>query len=345
LRYRPLGKEGPDVSVIAFGAWQLGDPSYWGEDPEADPEATVRAAIDHGITLFDTAEGYADGESERVLGQCLGTERDKVLIATKVSSKNCTVAGVKRACEASLKRLGTDYLDLYQIHWPFRSEPFKTGYGETVAGVDSFEQVAGALRDLKKQGKIRHIGVSNFGPTDLSAWLEHGEAVSDQLGYNMLFRAAEYQVIPACRRAGIGVLAYMPLMQGMLSGRYDSIDAIPPNRRRTRHFSSDRDNTRHGEPGCEPLLLHTLRELKGFATAIAVPMSVVSLCWLLHQPAVASVILGARKPKQLEENLRAAELDLGPAAMAQLNELSYPLKRHMGKNADLWQSGEHARVV
>lgn len=345
MQYRQLGEHGPKVSVIAFGAWQIGDPEYWGVDDQTDADRTVRIALDQGVTLFDTAEGYGNGKSEEVLGQCLGKDRDKVLIASKVSSTHCTAQGVREACEASLKRLGTDYLDLYQIHWPFRTMPFMTGFGEISPAMGSFEEVADAMMALKKEGKVRYVGVSNFGPKDLDHWLRAGEAVSNQIGYNMLFRAAEYAVAPACRRAGVGMLAYMPLMQGLLAGRYDTIDSIPQARRRTRHFSYERPGTRHDEAGCEPLLQHTVRELKGFATAIGIPMSVVSLCWVLHQPAVTATIVGARKPAQFEENLRAGSLNLGPAAMAQLNELSYPLKRHMGRNPDLWQSGDNARVV
>lgn len=345
MRYRKLGMHGPDVSVLSFGAWQLGDPAYWGEDSEADAAETVRVALDAGVTLFDTAEGYGNGESERVLGKALGGERDKVLIASKVSSPHCTAAGVRQACEASLQRLGTDRIDLYQIHWPFRTEPFLTGYGETCPGVGSFQEVFGAMRELRDEGKIVHIGVSNFGPSDLDQWLAVGDAVSDQIGYNMLFRAPEYAVAPACRRRGVGILAYMPLMQGLLTGRYSNLDAIPPARRRTRHFSCEREGTRHTDPGCEPLLIHTVRELKAFSDAIGVPMAVVALSWLLAQPGVSSAILGARKAAQLAQNLPAGDLDLGPAAIAQLNEISFPLKRHMGRNPDMWQSGKDSRVI
>lgn len=345
MQYRRLGAHGPEVSVLSFGAWQLGDTAYWGEDDEADAKETVRVALDAGITLFDTAEGYGAGESERVLGTALGKDREKILVASKISSPNCTAEGVRKACEESLKRLGTDRIDLYQIHWPFRTEPFLTGYGEMSPGVGSFEEVYGALRELRDEGKIVHIGVSNFGPSDLSKWLDTGDAVSDQIGYNLLFRAPEYAVAPACRRYGVGILAYMPLMQGLLTGRYPSLDAIPPTRRRTRHFSCEREGTRHTDPGCEPLLIHTVREVKAFSDAIGVPMAVVSLAWLLAQPGVCTAVLGARKPKQLTQNLPAGDLDLGPAAIAQLNEISFPLKRHMGRNPDMWQSGKDSRVI
>ncbi len=345
MQYRKLGALGPEVSVLSFGAWQLGDPKYWGADTEADAQEAVRAALDAGINLFDTAEGYGNGESERVLGLALGAEREKVLIASKISSPHCTATGVREACEGSLRRLGTDRIDLYQIHWPFRTEPFLTGYGEISEGVGSFEEVYSALKELQQEGKIVDIGVSNFGVNDLTQWMNIGDAVSNQLGYNMVFRAIEYSVAPACRRHGVGILAYMPLMQGLLSGRYPNLDSIPPNRRRTRHFSSEREGTRHGEPGCEPLLAHTVREVRAFSDAIGVPMSVVSLSWLLAQPGVSSAVLGARKATQLAQNLLAASIDLGPAAIAQLNEISFPLKRHMGRNPDMWQSGKNARIV
>lgn len=345
MQYRRLGSSDLEVSVIGFGAWQLGDDAYWGEAPDADPDAAVGRALDGGITLFDTAEGYGDGRAEEVLGAALGDRRKDVIIATKVLPQHCTPEGIRSACEASLKRLGTDYVDLYQIHWPFRTEPFEDAGGNIVPGQASFEDAQAMLRTLKDEGKVRYVGVSNFGVKDLSAWKKTGEVVSDQLAYNMLFRALEYEIAPYCRDHGVGVLCYMPLMQGLLTGRYVNVDDIPVQRRRSRHFSSKRSGTRHDERGCEALLMETAVELRAWSEAVGVPVSTVSLCWLLHQPGVTSALVGLRKPAHLEEALRAGDLDLGPAAMAQLNEITYALKRHMGSNADMWQSGDRCRVV
>jgi aryl-alcohol dehydrogenase-like predicted oxidoreductase len=233
---------------------------------------------------------------------------------------------------------------LYQIHWRFSDEPFMDNRGEIVPGVATFGEACGEMQRLKEEGKIRAIGVSNFGETDLGSWLLHGECVSDQLGYNLLFRAPEYEVIPACRRSGVGVLAYMPLMQGLLAGRYERVEDIPPPRRRSRHFSRDREGTRHGERGCEDLLLYTLHELQGFAEQLGRPLAQVAIAWLMAQPGVTSVIVGARKVAHVASAVEAAGLVLGPAEIARLNEITAPLKRRLGRNADMWQNAIDSRV-
>lgn len=330
MYYRTLGTSGLNVSVIAFGAWQIGDPDFWGADAEADPDGVVGAAVDAGINLFDTAEVYGDGRSEEVLGKALRGRRDNVYIASKAFTESCTPEGLRAACENSLRRLGTDHIDLYQIHWPFTAS--------------AYEEITPVLQALKTEGKIREIGVSNFGPEDLDTWMKTGAAVSNQIGYNMLFRAPEYEMLPACRRYDLGVLAYMPLMQGLLSGRYRQLDDIPMKRRRSRHFAASREGTRHGEPGHEELLANTLEELSDFAEAVHVPLAVLSLSWLIAQPGLTSAIVGARKINQLLANLQAAELDVGPAAIAQLNEISYPLKRAMGYNCDMWETDANSRI-
>ncbi len=330
MKYRMLGDSGLRVSVLAFGAWQLGDPDYWGEDVQTDATATVQAAIDGGINLFDTAEMYGDGASEEILGKALAGKREQVFIASKVAPQNCSPNALRAACEASLTRLNTDYIDLYQVHWPSREIPFEETYG--------------TLKRLQEEGKIRHVGVSNFGKEDLTTWLEGGGTVSNQLGYNALYRAIEYEILPLCRRRDVGVLSYMPLMQGLLTGRWLDVDDIPLLRRRTRHFSNTREGVRHSEAGCERELMRTVGHLKAFSEAIGIPFATVSLCWVLAQPGVTSAIVGARKPEQLQRNLQAADLDLGPAALAQLNEMTWPLKQALGSNADMWQSGEEARI-
>ncbi len=328
--YRKLGESALEVSVISFGAWQIGDPKFWGEESNPDPDGVVGVAIDQGINLFDTAEAYGDGGSEQALGKALQGRRDQVYIASKVSEAHCTPDGIRLACENSLKRLDSDHIDLYQMHWPFAHE--------------SFEDAWAALMKLQEEGKVREIGVSNFGPHDLSAWMRAASAVSNQLGYNLLFRAPEYEMIPACRQHGLGILVYMPLMQGLLTDRYTSIADIPMQRRRTRHFSGDRQGTRHGESGHEEVLMDTVEDLRDFADAVGIPLSVMALSWLIAQPGITSVILGARNASQLTENLRAASLNIGPAAIAQLNEFTFPLKVALGTNCDMWESEENSRI-
>ncbi len=330
MRYRFLGLSGFSVSVLSFGAWQMGDPAFWGESADADADRTVKEALDAGINLFDTAEMYGSGESERLLGQCLGKRRADVLVASKVSPENCSPQLLRKSLENSLRRLNTEWIDLYQVHWPPRSAPFIHVYDELVR--------------LRDEGKIRAIGLSNFGPEDLCDWHDIGDAVSNQVGYNALFRAAEYETIPASRIYELGVLAYMPLMQGILAGRYGCVEDIPVMRRRTRHFSGTRQGVRHGEEGHEELLMATLAELGDFADAVGLAPAVLALAWLTAQPGVSSVILGARNPSQFRANLQAAELDIGPAAVAQLDEITFPLKHALGANCDMWETESQSRI-
>ena len=330
MRYRILGSSGFSVSVLSFGAWQMGDPAFWGDSEEADGQRAVDEALDAGINLFDTAEMYGQGESERLLGEFLGSRRDRVFIASKVSPENCSPDKLRVSLENSLRRLNSDWIDLYQVHWP-------------PTGIE-FGEVCRALEKFQEEGKIRAIGVSNFGPEDLHRWHAEGRAVSNQVGYNALFRAVEYDCVPVSRAYNMGVLAYMPLMQGLLSGRYARIDDIPMMRRRTRHFSGLRQGTRHGEHGEEDLLMATLSDLGDFAEAVGLPLAVLSLAWLTAQPGITSVLLGARTPSQLRSNLAAADLDIGPAAVAQLDEITFPLKRALGMNCDMWESAHNSRI-
>jgi myo-inositol catabolism protein IolS len=342
MQYRKLGVSSLKVSVLSFGAWQLGDPGYWGNNTPTRPGEAVRAAIDGGINLFDTAEVYGSGESERILGQALGADRRRVLIASKVLPQ--TPARLRASCEASLRRLGTDYIDLYQIHWPFRKKPILDIQGNPVKDPPDVMSACETLRSLQNEGKVRFIGLSNYGREDMEDWFFYGSGEANQIGYNIISRAVEYDVIPACRAHQLGVLAYMPLMQGLLANRWDSVEALPIARRRTRHFSGRRDGVRHREAGHETLLLETVTALRMFSDAIGVPMATMCLCWVLAQPGVTSAIIGARSPEQVRRNLRAATLNLGPAAIAQLNEISGPLKIAMGRNADLWQGADASRI-
>jgi aryl-alcohol dehydrogenase-like predicted oxidoreductase len=328
MKTRKLGKTGFEVSVLALGAWQLADDKYWGRG--GDPERTVKVALDAGVTLFDTAEMYADGESEKALGKALGRDRDRALIASKVFSSHCAPAALRKACEDSLRRLHTDRIDLFQVHWPSRD--------------DKFSDSAAELIRLRKEGKIRAMGVSNFGPKDLDEWMEVGEAVSDQIGYNLLFRAPEYEILPACAKHGVGVLTYMPLLQGILTGRWTVVEEIPISRRRTRHFASTREGTRHGEPGCEDLLLETLKRIKTVSTRIGHPPADVALAWLLAKPEVTSVIVGAREPDQVLRNVRGVGLDLDPDTVAELDDITKPIKDKLGGNADLWLGAKESRI-
>ena len=330
MDYRRLGTSGFEVSALSFGGWQMGDPSYWGDDARADYDAAVHAAIDAGINLFDTAEMYGAGKSEEALGRALKGKRDAVLIASKALPGNCSSEKLRGACEASLARLGTDRIDLYQIHWPCREVPFAETWETMMA--------------LQREGKIREIGVSNFGVADLDAWLKCGPCVSDQLGYNLAFRAVEHEIVPACVKHSVGILAYMPLLQGVLSYRWKSAGDIPQSRRRTRHFSCDRPGVNHGEPGCEELLFSTLSQLDAVAQDLGQPVASLSLAWLMAQPEITTVIIGARNSSQLARNMSAVDLRLDAATLRKVDQITGPLKDYFGLNADMWWGGDRSRI-
>ncbi|KAH8068267.1 oxidoreductase [Aureococcus anophagefferens] len=195
------------------------------------------------------------------------------------------------------------------------------------------------LMELQKEGKIKHIGVSNFGVRQLADALETGVTIAvNQLAYNLLTRAIEFEILPFCRQRGIGVLAYSPLLQGVLTGAFPTIADIPPYRARTRHFSGARDKSRHGEAGHEVLLAATLEKLRAIAKASGIALADLAVAWPLAKGA-ACVVAGAMKAHQLEANVKAANLDLPPALVAELDAATDELKQAMGANAD---GGRHA---
>ena len=212
MQSRVLGKTDIRLSPIIMGTWQAGKAMWTGID-DLQSEKAIQAAMDAGITTFDTAEVYGNGHSERVLGTAIGSHRDEVVILSKVFSNHLKYDQVIAACNRSLKNLGTDYLDLYQIHWPpgaFGSRKVK------------LEETMQALTDLKDQGKIRAIGVSNFSLDQLKAISKIGPIESLQPPYSLLWRHAETDTLAWCRENRVTVLAYSPMAQGLLTGKFGS---------------------------------------------------------------------------------------------------------------------------
>jgi myo-inositol catabolism protein IolS len=324
MKYRELGKTEITVSVVAMGCWALAGDATWGAQDQAASTATVRAALDAGVNFFDTAEGYGGGDSELVLGRALAGRRHEAIIATKASGSHLSEAELQQACERSLERLRTDYVDLYQIHWPRRTVPL----AETL----------GAMEKLRQQGKVRAIGVCNFGLGDLSDLLQAGGAETNQLPYSLLWRAIEYQIRQRCVDEGLGILCYSPLAQGLLTGKFSSPDEVPAGRARTRHFSAERPQVRHGEAGCEAQVFAALEKIRRICDELGQPMAKVALAWLSRQPGVTSVIAGARKPEQIQQTALAADLTLSPETVGALSEATEEVKRALGSNPDMWQS-------
>ncbi len=334
MEYRRLGKTDMKVSVVGLGCWPFAGGvegagrSEWGYQDERDSLRTVVAALDAGINLFDTAEAY--GCSEEVLGKALAGQRHRAIIATKVSPNHLTADELTKACDGSLDRLRTDYIDLYQIHWPNRSVPI----AETMA----------ALEKLRAQGKIRTIGVCNMGVHDLTELLEIGQCVADQISYSLIWRVSESEIQPCCRANGMGIICWGPLMEGLLTGKFRTPDDFPLTRARTRHFSRARPLTVHDESGQEEETFAAIDRVRRIANGIGQPMAAVSIAWLLHQSGVTTVLAGSRRPEQILQNARAAELSLPPEIVQELADATEALKRRFGSNQCMYSPAESTPI-
>ena len=330
MEYITLPDSDLKVTRLAFGAWPIAGGFNWGPQDEKDSRATLRAAYDEGINFFDTAKGYGAGKSEELITKELGDVRNKIVLATKASPNELTYNELKEACHLRLKALKTDYLDLFQVHWPNWEVPLE----ETIEGME----------ELKKEGKIRTYGVSNFGKNDLSEAIAKGAKLSgNQLPYNLLWRAIEFDTIPECQKHSIPVICYMPIMQGLLAGKFQNADEVPEDRARTRHFSKNRGQVRHSEEGCEELTFKTIDQLRKVADDIGESMADMSMAWLLAQPAVGSILVGARNVNQVKRNIHAVNVNLTQDTIKKLKEITEPLKEKLGNNPDMWQSEENSR--
>ncbi|MEN3047849.1 MAG: aldo/keto reductase [Candidatus Caldarchaeales archaeon] len=298
MRYTTLGRTSERVSVIAVGTWQIGS-REWGWGRGYGEEEVVRAiqrSVELGVNLIDTAEIYGGGRSEEVVGRAIRGMRDSVLIATKVWPTHATYDGTIRACERSLRRLGVDVIDLYQVHWPNPLIPISS----TMRAMDK----------LLKEGKIRYVGVSNFPPRLLAKAQEHlksAEIVSNQVKYNLLERDAAESNFRAFG-VRVTVLAYSPLAQGLLTGKY-SVGKRPNDFARSINRLFDTTNLRRVEP-----LLERMREL---ARKHGCEVSQVALRALVEREKVVA-IAGVKTPAQAELNALSADVPLTPEEVEEL---------------------------
>ena len=302
MQTRALGKDGPQVPVICFGAWPLG--GGFGAVPEDRALATVRAALDAGMTFIDTAEGYRG--SETLIGKAISGRRDEVFLATKLSGNDHSAEHMDRAIDNSLKALGTDHIDLYQLHHPQPQWPI----GQTMEN----------LLRLRDAGKIRYIGVSNFSAEQTDEAVRYGPVHSSQPRYNLLFRDSEESALPGCLANGIGVIPHSVLAKGLLGGRYRPGQEFPPDDER--HYWAQF----HGE-SFERTFKVTER-LKQWAADHGRDIVQLGIAWPLAHPAVTSSIVGARTPQQARHNARAGDWALTPQDLAEINEIQGELRLH-----------------
>lgn len=316
MQYKPFGNTGLFVSRLCLGTMTFGGKGFWeviGQQGQDTATRLVDRCLEAGINFIDTANIYSFGESERLLGEALKGKRDRVILATKVRGRMSEApneVGLSRKhvtdqVHASLKRLQTDYIDLYQIH----------GYDH----LTPFEETLRALDDLVHQGKIRYIGASN-----LAAWqLMKALGISDRLGlnrfvslqayYSIAGRDLERELVPLIQDQGLGLMVWSPLAGGLLSGKFNRQGEGPQGSRRASFDFPPVDKER---------AFNVIDVMRPMAAERGVSVANIALAWLLHQGGVSSVIIGAKSMDQLEDNLNAVEIELSPDELQQLDRVS-----------------------
>ena len=316
MKYRVFGKTDEKVSEIILGGWLFGGGEWGPEVDDSESVKTIHAAIDSGITWVDTAEGYHSGHSEEVIGWALKDRRDKMCVATKVSASHITAEDLPKSCEASLKRLQTDYIDLYQVHWPSDGIPV----AETM----------GALKRLQEAGKIRFIGVSNFSSVQMTEALKTVRIESLQPPYNLFWRFIESDQLPFCREHGISVIPYSPLAQGLLTGRFRSGDVIEKGHVRYRNWLY------RGE--AFQAATKAVDAIRPMAADLGCSILHLALAWLLAQDGITAPIVGARNAEQLAGILGAVDVKLTAEQNAELSKLGDGVMDTIRDKRIMWAS-------
>jgi aryl-alcohol dehydrogenase-like predicted oxidoreductase len=320
MTLRQLGNSDLNITRMGIGAWAIGGGKWefgWGPQNDNDSIEAIHAGLDQGLNWIDTAALYGLGLSETIVGKAIKERRERPYVFTKCSlvwdqdgniSHNLQAASIRREAEASLKRLGLDSIDLYQIHWPaWKGQPEDASPG-------SIEQAMLELVSLQRQGKVRHIGVSNFNEQQMARALAVGSVVSLQPPYSLLARDVETSILPFALRNRIGVVVYSPMYSGLLSGAMT----------RSRIASFPADDWRRRNPNFqEPLLtenLELVEVLRMIGRRHNVGAGQVAIAWTLTNPAVTGAIVGVRTAKQAREIATAAELRLSEEEVAEIGK-------------------------
>src|SRR5579864_4216659 len=313
MDYRHLGQSGLKVSEIAYGNWI----THGSQVEEEAAAACVRAALEEGITTFDTADGYASGRAEEVLGRALhGVRRESIEIFTKVywptgdgpNDRGLSRKHITESLHASLRRLGTDYVDLYQAHRYDHETPI--------------EETMRAFDDLVRQGKVLYVGVSEWRAEEIAAALRAADElgldriVSNQPQYNMLWRVIEAEVVPLCQKEGLGQIVWSPIAQGVLTGKY-APGAAPPDHSR----ATDATGSRFIRRLLTDEVLTAVQQLRPLAEEAGLSMAQLAVAWTLQNPNVSAAIVGATRPEQVRENAAAAGVRLDAGLMSRLDEV------------------------
>jgi aryl-alcohol dehydrogenase-like predicted oxidoreductase len=312
MEYRHLGKSGLVISEIAYGNWI----THGSQVEEQAAAECVRAALDEGITTFDTADVYAGGRAEEVLGRALhGVRRESLEVFTKVywpmgngrNDRGLSRKHIMESANASLRRLQTDYIDLYQAHRYDSETPI--------------EETMRAFDDLVRAGKVLYVGVSEWRAEQIAAALKvAGELgldriVSNQPQYNMLWRVIEAEVVPLSEKEGIGQLVFSPIAQGVLTGKYQPGAAPPADSRAT-----DPSGSTFIKRWLEDETLEAVQQLKPLAADVGLSLAQLAVAWVLQNPNVSAAIIGATRPEQVRENVKAAGVRLDSGLMSRIDK-------------------------
>ena len=310
MEYRQLGKSDLNVSVIGFGAWGIGGEPFWDTEGEDSSVRSIEKAIDLGINFYDTAPVYGFGYSEELLGKALQSKRKDVIIATKCGlvwekeelkaiRKRATRESILEEIDLSLKRLCTDYIDLYQVHWPDESTPI--------------EETMNTLLQVQKEGKIRYIGVSNYSVDQMKESIKYGQIVSLQPMYSMLERDVEKDRLPFCIENEIGIICYSPLASGVLTGKYDE----------NTRFEDWRGQGIIGNFTGEVYVSHInkVKKVAKIAQKHGKTLAQLAINWLLHQQGVTTAIVGVKTPDQVEQNIGAVGWEIPNNDLKEISDI------------------------
>lgn len=318
MQTRTLGSSDILITPIILGTWQAGKKMWVGIEDSESVKA-LRAAFDAGITTFDTAEVYGAGHSEQIVAQALCDVRDQVVYATKVFANHLKYDQVMAACEGSLKNLNTDYIDLYQIHWPA---------GSWNSEIVPVEETMRALNDLKQQGKIRAIGVSNFNREQIAEAAQYGKIESLQPPYSLFWRWVEKEVQPYCVENNISIIAYSSLAQGLLTGKFgpDHQFAEGDHRSGNKLFANKEHYQR---------VQQALDQLRPIAEKYQCTLAQLSLAWLIAQPQ-SNAIVGARNAQQAIDNAKAGDIQLSAEDLATIDSIGRIVTDHLDEELVMW---------
>ena len=317
MELRQLGQSGIQISPIIMGLWQAGKEMWVGIEDKETTRA-IRAAFDSGINTFDTAEAYGRGHSEKILASATSDIRDKVIYASKVFANHLKYDQVLESCHRSLKNLQTDYIDLYQIHWPSGS----FGFDEVPIG-----ETMGALNELKEQGKIRSIGVSNFSRLQLQQAVEYGQIDSLQPPYSLFWRHVEKDAMSFCVDHQITILAYSPMAQGLLTGRFGPDHTFKKGDIRAKNKLFQADTYSRAQEAISMLM--PIAETKG------ITLGQLALSWVISHSGTCA-IAGARNAEQAAENAGAGAILLSEEELSEIDKIGRRVTDHLDENPVMW---------